>query len=85
MLADSKSKHIPYRDSKLTLLLRESLGGNASTLMMAAVSPADDSRDETMSTLRCVKRALLLLHYTRTISPHLPGTRAPPSRSPTRW
>jgi len=63
MLADSKSKHIPYRDSKLTLLLRESLGGNASTLMMAAVSPADDSRDETMSTLRCVKRALLLLHY----------------------
>ena len=50
-------EHIPYRDSKLTRLLQDSLGGNTKTLMIAAVSPADYNFDETMSTLRYANRA----------------------------
>jgi len=42
-LIDSKVKFIPYRDSKLTLLLKASLGGNAKTLMICALSPSDDN------------------------------------------
>lgn len=49
--------HIPYRDSKLTRLLQDSLGGNTKTLMIAAVSPADKNYDETLSTLRYANRA----------------------------
>ena len=40
--------HIPYRDSKLTRLLQDSLGGNSHTLMIACVGPADTNFDETM-------------------------------------
>lgn len=40
-LVDGKTQHIPYRDSKLTRLLQDSLGGNTKTIMIAAVSPAD--------------------------------------------
>lgn len=47
-LVDGKSKHIPYRDSKLTRLLQSSLGGNTKTLMVACISPADDNYDETL-------------------------------------
>lgn len=53
-LVDGKSKHIPYRDSKLTRLLQDSLGGNTKTLMVACLSPADNNYDETLSTLRYV-------------------------------
>ncbi|VDP70621.1 unnamed protein product [Echinostoma caproni] len=56
-LVDSKSKHIPYRDSKLTRLLQDSLGGNTKTLMIACLSPADNNYDETLSTLRYANRA----------------------------
>ena len=49
--------HIPYRDSKLTRLLQDSLGGNTKTLMVAAISPADYNYDETLSTLRYANRA----------------------------
>ncbi|EDV90923.1 GH23984 [Drosophila grimshawi] len=56
-LVDGKSKHIPYRDSKLTRLLQDSLGGNTKTLMVSCVSPADNSYDETLSTLRYACRA----------------------------
>jgi len=56
-LVDGKSKHIPYRDSKLTRLLQDSLGGNTKTLMVACVSPADNNYDETISTLRYANRA----------------------------
>jgi len=49
--------HIPYRDSKLTRLLQESLGGNASTVMLAAISPADYNYDETLGTLKYANRA----------------------------
>jgi len=59
-LVDGKSKHIPYRDSKLTRILQDSLGGNTKTLMIAAVSPASDNFDETMSTLRYASRAKLI-------------------------
>ncbi|XP_055797162.1 kinesin-like protein KIF1A isoform X23 [Salvelinus fontinalis] len=49
--------HIPYRDSVLTWLLRENLGGNSRTAMVAALSPADINYDETLSTLRYADRA----------------------------
>jgi Kinesin motor domain len=57
-LSEGKKRgHIPYRDSTLTRLLQESLGGNAQTLMLAAISPADYNFDETVSTLRYAHRA----------------------------
>ena len=56
-LVSGKSKHIPYRDSKLTRLLEDSLGGNTKTLMIAAVSPADDNYEETLGTLKYANRA----------------------------
>ncbi len=56
-LVDGKSSHIPYRDSKLTRLLQDSLGGNTKTVMIACVSPADYNYDETLSTLRYASRA----------------------------
>merc|ERR1712029_878674 len=49
--------HISYRDSKLTRLLQDSLGGNSHTLMIACVSPADSNLEETISTLRYADRA----------------------------
>ncbi|XP_071491497.1 kinesin-like protein KIF1A [Diadema antillarum] len=52
-----KSDFIPYRDSVLTWLLRENLGGNSKTAMIAALSPADINYDETLSTLRYADRA----------------------------
>jgi Kinesin motor domain len=56
-LVDGKSSHIPYRDSKLTRLLQDSLGGNAKTLMIATLSPASYNFEETLSTLRYANRA----------------------------
>lgn len=56
-LSEGRSKHIPYRDSKLTRLLQDSLGGNTKTLMIAAIGPADYNYDETLSTLRYANRA----------------------------
>ena len=56
-LVDGKSHHIPYRDSKLTRLLQDSLGGNTKTVMIANCSPADYNFDETLSTLRYASRA----------------------------
>ncbi|EDO26328.1 predicted protein, partial [Nematostella vectensis] len=50
---DAKKKlFIPYRNSVLTWLLKDSLGGNAKTIMIAAISPADVNYSETLSTLR---------------------------------
>ncbi|XP_076293820.1 osmotic avoidance abnormal protein 3 isoform X2 [Lasioglossum baleicum] len=56
-LAAGHGRHVPYRDSKLTRLLRDSLGGNARTLMIACVSPSDADAEETLSTLRYAARA----------------------------
>ncbi|EDV29388.1 uncharacterized protein TRIADDRAFT_18179 [Trichoplax adhaerens] len=53
----SKSRHIPYRDSKLTRLLKDSLGGNCQTVMIAAVSPSSMSYEDTYNTLKYADRA----------------------------
>ena len=50
-------KHVPYRDSKLTRLLEDSLGGNCRTTMLATISPAAESIAETLSTLKFAMRA----------------------------
>ena len=52
-----KSHFIPYRDSVLTWLLKDSLGGNSKTIMIATISPADVNKGETLSTLRYANRA----------------------------
>ncbi|KAF4803677.1 Kinesin-like protein KIF18A [Turdus rufiventris] len=57
-LADPKSKkHIPYRNSKLTRLLKDSLGGNCRTIMIAAISPSSLFYDDTYNTLKYANRA----------------------------
>uniref|UniRef100_A0A3B3SXC5 Kinesin family member 7 n=1 Tax=Paramormyrops kingsleyae TaxID=1676925 RepID=A0A3B3SXC5_9TELE len=58
-LGDPKRRgsHIPYRDSKITRILKDSLGGNAKTLMVACISPSSSDFDETLSTLNYAKRA----------------------------
>ncbi|CAM9194103.1 unnamed protein product, partial [Discosporangium mesarthrocarpum] len=56
-LVDGRSHHIPYRDSKLTRLLQDSLGGNTKTVMCANAGPAEYNYDETVSTLRYANRA----------------------------
>ena len=56
-LVDAKATHIPYRNSKLTRLLQDSLGGNSKTVMCANIGPANYNYDETISTLRYANRA----------------------------
>ena len=56
-LVDPKVTHIPYRDSKLTRLLQDSLGGNSKTVMIANIGPASYNYEETMTTLRYANRA----------------------------
>lgn len=54
---NKKGTFVPYRNSKLTRLLQDSLGGNSHTLMIACVSPADSNMEETLNTLRYADRA----------------------------
>ncbi|KAL8492277.1 hypothetical protein ACS0TY_023779 [Phlomoides rotata] len=60
-LGDDKKRkeggHVPYRDSKLTRILQDSLGGNCKTVMIACVSPADTNAEETLNTLKYANRA----------------------------
>jgi kinesin family protein 3/17 len=57
-LTDAKNRtHIPYRDSKLTRILEDSLGGNCKTTMIAMVSPSADAFYESISTLKFATRA----------------------------
>merc|ERR1719472_56863 len=56
MARGKKKVFIPYRNSKLTRVLQESLGGNSLTIMMAALSPASDNYNETLSTLQYADR-----------------------------
>lgn len=51
------SKKIPYRDSVLTKILKNALGGNSKTIMICAISPAQDNYEETLSTLRYANQA----------------------------
>uniref|UniRef100_A0A673MKV0 Kinesin-like protein KIF13B n=1 Tax=Sinocyclocheilus rhinocerous TaxID=307959 RepID=A0A673MKV0_9TELE len=59
----NKNKFVPYRDSVLTWLLKDSLGGNSRTAMVATVSPAADNYDETLSTLRYADRAKSIVNH----------------------
>jgi kinesin family protein 4/21/27 len=52
-----KDKHVPYRDSKLTRILQDSLGGNSRTSMIACCSPAETNFEETLNTLKYASRA----------------------------
>lgn len=52
-----KNSHVPYRDSKITRLLQDSLGGNSRTIMIACVSPSDSDFMETLNTLKYANRA----------------------------
>jgi kinesin family member 15 len=59
-VSEGRARHIHYRDSKLTFLLRDSLGGNSKTLIIANVSPSSHSFGETLSTLKFAQRAKLI-------------------------
>jgi kinesin family protein 5 len=56
-LTDGTSTHIPYRDSKLTRILKDSLGGNSKTILIITCSPSISNHDESLSTLRFGQRA----------------------------
>uniref|UniRef100_A0A0E0MP56 Kinesin motor domain-containing protein n=1 Tax=Oryza punctata TaxID=4537 RepID=A0A0E0MP56_ORYPU len=58
--AHGKQRHVPYRDSRLTFLLQDSLGGNSKTMIIANVSPSVCSASETLSTLKFAQRARLI-------------------------
>ncbi|PVD20409.1 hypothetical protein C0Q70_18563 [Pomacea canaliculata] len=59
-IAHGRTRHVPYRDSKLTFLLRDSLGGNAKTSIVACVHPDAKCFGETLSTLNFAKRAKMI-------------------------
>uniref|UniRef100_A0ACD5WNF8 Uncharacterized protein n=1 Tax=Avena sativa TaxID=4498 RepID=A0ACD5WNF8_AVESA len=59
-VANGKSRHVPYRDSRLTFLLQDSLGGNSKTTIVANISPSICSSNETLSTLKFAQRAKLI-------------------------
>ncbi|XP_061621373.1 kinesin-like protein KIF13B isoform X2 [Phyllopteryx taeniolatus] len=61
--AKNKTKFVPYRDSVLTWLLKDCLGGNSRTAMVATVSPAADNYEETLSTLRYADRAKSIVNH----------------------
>jgi hypothetical protein len=61
----SAKLHIPYRDSKLTRILQNSLGGDAKTALLVALSPHDDNYEETISTLKFAQRARSIQNMTR--------------------
>ncbi len=58
--AKGKSSHIPYRNSLLTTVLKDSLGGNCKTVMIATISTDKSNVDETISTLRFAQRVKLI-------------------------
>ncbi|XP_075220928.1 kinesin heavy chain 73 [Lycorma delicatula] len=59
----NRDKFVPYRDSVLTWLLKDNLGGNSKTVMVATVSPASDNYEETLSTLRYADRAKRIVNH----------------------
>jgi kinesin family member 1 len=69
----AKGDFVPYRDSVLTWLLKDNLGGNSKTTMIATLSPADINYDETLSTLRCVRAACSHGRRARPVLAHVGG------------
>jgi hypothetical protein len=59
-VSEGKNRHVPYRDSKLTFILRDSLGGNSKTVIIANISPSHLNVAETHSTLKFAQRAKLI-------------------------
>ncbi|XP_031784045.1 kinesin-like protein KIF13A isoform X11 [Nasonia vitripennis] len=59
----NRDKFVPYRDSVLTWLLKDNLGGNSKTVMVATISPAVDNYEETLSTLRYADRAKRIVNH----------------------
>ena len=59
-ISEGKNRHVHYRDSKLTFLLRDSLGGNSKTVIIANISPSQSCMGETISTLKFAQRAKLI-------------------------
>lgn len=57
-LSDRRSKHVPYRDSKLTRLLQDSLGGKANTYLITTIGPAEANESETLSSLLFASRCM---------------------------
>lgn len=64
-VSNGRNRHVAYRDSKLTFLLRDSLGGNTKTFMIANISPASESFGETLSTLQFAQRAKMIKNNAR--------------------
>ncbi|KAK4441353.1 Kinesin-like protein KIN-12E [Sesamum alatum] len=62
-ISNGKSQHVPYRDSKLTFLLQDSLGGNAKTIIIANISPSSCCSLETLSTLKFAQRAKFIKNH----------------------
>ncbi|KAL3620233.1 hypothetical protein CASFOL_035145 [Castilleja foliolosa] len=62
-ISNGKSIHVPYRDSKLTFLLQDSLGGNAKTIIIANISPSSSCSLETLSTLKFAQRAKFIKNH----------------------
>jgi len=62
---DGPTSHVPFRESKLTRLLQDSLGGNSKTLLIATLSPASDCLEESISTLRFADRAHQVMTFGR--------------------
>ena len=59
-VSEGRNRHVPYRDSKLTFILRDSLGGNSKTVIIANISPSIINFSETLSTLKFAQRAKLI-------------------------
>ncbi|CAL1394971.1 unnamed protein product [Linum trigynum] len=70
--SSSKSNHIPYRNSKLTRLLQDALGGNSRTALICCCSPSTSNSSETFSTLRFGTRAKHIKTSPRTTTPEIP-------------
>jgi hypothetical protein len=66
-----QQQHVPYRDSNLTYLLKNSLGGDAKTFMLATISPSSTVIDETINTLRYAGLAATITNVPRIKTPHL--------------
>ncbi len=64
-LTEGKTAHVPFRDSKLTFILKNSLGGNAKTTLLVTCSPHAFNAEETVSTLRFAQRAKLIKNRVR--------------------